>query len=220
MTAPSRASRADASPRVTAAAGGTKFHPEPGAEPEPELSNSGHSTCEIADVSKSTVSNSGQPEPAPIAEPAKKVARSAERPTEPAKRPLRGGQNPPAKSTGEPAPAPLAAEPAVADVVLADVVAVLSAALAERDAAISALTALIAEMRADHALLAARVDAIDPPNREPLPGFVTLKQAAGACGFNDETVRQWARDGEVTGLKDGGGWRVELASVMERAGRR
>jgi hypothetical protein len=127
-----------------------------------------------------------------------------------------------AKKVGASAGAPisLAAEPtAGADVVLADVVAAFVAMLAERDAAIAGLVTMISEVRADHAVLAARVDTIDPPDDTPLPGFVTLKQAAGACGFNDETIRQWARDGEVTGIKDGGGWRVELASVLARARR-
>jgi excisionase family DNA binding protein len=61
---------------------------------------------------------------------------------------------------------------------------------------------------------------IDPPDSAPLPGFVGLKEASFACGFSDETVRQWARDGEVTATKQGGAWRVELASVMERARRK
>jgi hypothetical protein len=106
--------------------------------------------------------------------------------------------------------------PGAAGVVLEDVIEALAEMLDQRDAAIAGLVALIAEMRADHAALAARVDAIDPPDDALLPGFVTLKQAAGACGFCDETVRAWARDGEVVGTKNGGGWQVELASVMER----
>jgi excisionase family DNA binding protein len=105
-------------------------------------------------------------------------------------------------------------------VVLDDIVEVLTAALAERDVAIAGLVAMLAEMRADNALLAARIDKIDPPDSAPLPGFLSLKEAAFACGFSDETVRQWARDGGVTATKEGGTWRVELVSVMERAGRK
>jgi len=104
--------------------------------------------------------------------------------------------------------------------VLADVIEALTSMLADRDRAIEAMTMLISEQRGGHAALAARVDAIDPPaHTPPLPGYVALKQAAGACGYTCEAVRQWAATGQVTGIKDGGTWRVELTSVMERARR-
>jgi hypothetical protein len=89
---------------------------------------------------------------------------------------------------------------------------------AERDAAVEQLVVLLADLRSDNAVLAARLDRIDAPT--PLPGFVTLKQAAAACGYTCEAVRQWAATGQITADKRGGRVRVELASVMQRAGRR
>jgi hypothetical protein len=89
---------------------------------------------------------------------------------------------------------------------------------AERDAAVEALTLLLADTRADVAAHAARLDRIDP--RGWLPGFVTLKQAAGACGYTCEAVRQWAATGQVTASKTGGRVSVELSSVLARAERR
>jgi hypothetical protein len=105
-----------------------------------------------------------------------------------------------------------------ADVVMADVVEVLAEALAARDRAIERLTIMITDVRADNAAMAARLDVLDPP--VPLPGFCSIKEAAGACHFSDEAVRQWAASGQVTSTKTGGRVRVELASVLERAGRR
>jgi hypothetical protein len=113
---------------------------------------------------------------------------------------------------------PTMAEPAAADVEITDVIEALTDMLKARDAAIAGLAAMIAEMRGDHAVLAARVDAIDPPDVTPLPGFVTLKEAHFASGFTVETVRQWAKAG--LGVKRGGVWQVELASVMARADRK
>jgi hypothetical protein len=114
--------------------------------------------------------------------------------------------------------APAIAEPAAADVTIADVVEALTSMLEQRDRAIAGLTALISEVRADNALLAARVDAIDPPDPTSLPGYCSLKEASFASGFTVETVRQWAKAG--MGIKRGGTWQVELASVLERAGRK
>lgn len=88
----------------------------------------------------------------------------------------------------------------------------------EKDAAIEALTLLLADTRSDVAAHAARLDRIDP--RPELPGFTSIKAAAGACGYCDETVRRWADVGLVTAVKRGGVWKVDLASVLERAGRR
>jgi hypothetical protein len=113
--------------------------------------------------------------------------------------------------------APIAPMP-IADVELVDIVEALTDMLKARDAAIAGLTALIAEMRGDHAVLAARVDALDPPDATSLPGFVTLKEASFASGFTVECIRQWAKAG--MGIKRGGVWQVELASVLERAGRK
>jgi hypothetical protein len=90
----------------------------------------------------------------------------------------------------------------------------------ERDAAIEALAVLITDVRSDTAANTARLDRLDPPGSTPLPGYCTLKQAAFASNFSDETVRQWARAGEVASTKTGVRVWVELASVMERAGRR
>jgi hypothetical protein len=126
-----------------------------------------------------------------------------------------------------PAPAPIAADCGISAVAepdvtaepsVADVIAVLAAALEQRDAAIERLTILLTDVRADHAVLAARVDRLDPPDDTPLPGYCGLKEAAFASGFSDETLRRWAKAG--LGIKRGGVWQIELASVMERAGRR
>jgi hypothetical protein len=87
----------------------------------------------------------------------------------------------------------------------------------ERDAAVAALTMMLADLRADCAVFAARLDKVDP--KTPLPGFCSVKEAAGASNYTCEAVRQWARAGQVTGEKIGGVWKVELASVLERAGR-
>jgi hypothetical protein len=115
-------------------------------------------------------------------------------------------------------PAPAIAEPAAADVELVDIVEALTDMLKARDAAIAGLAAMIAEMRGDHAVLAARVDVLDPPDSTPLPGFVTIKEAVFRSGFSDETIRQWAKAG--LGIKRGGTWRVDLEAVMERTKRR
>jgi hypothetical protein len=223
-----RASRADASPRVdpvspapeatmTAAQfNRRRLKPEPtpiGAAPHQLFRR--QNKPEPAQLS----SRDDKPEPPLAAEPSVAEPISLENKS----RFPNLGKTPKSQNTGRFRNAtkpPIAAEPAVADVVLADVVVALSAALAERDAAISGLVALIAEVRADHAVLAARVDVLDPPDDTPLPGYCSLKEAAFASDFCAETIRQWARDGEVTGIKNGAGWRVELASVMERAGRR
>jgi hypothetical protein len=114
--------------------------------------------------------------------------------------------------------APAIAEPAAADVELVDIVEALTDMLKARDAAIAGLAAMIAEMRGDHAVLAARVDAIAPPDPTLLPGYCSLKEASFASGFTVETVRQWAKAG--MGIKRGGTWQVALASVMARAGRK
>jgi hypothetical protein len=110
--------------------------------------------------------------------------------------------------------------PPAADVTIGDVAEVLMSELKARDVAIAGLVAMLAELRSDNALLAARVDKLDPPDSAPLPGFLPLKQAAFACGFSAEAIRVWARDGVVVATKQGGTWRVELASVLERAGRK
>jgi hypothetical protein len=89
---------------------------------------------------------------------------------------------------------------------------------AERDAAVEQLVVMLADLRADNAVFAARLDRVDPP--VPLPGYVSIKQAASACGFCAESVRIWAQTGQVASDKRGGRIRVELASVLERAGRR
>jgi len=93
----------------------------------------------------------------------------------------------------------------------------IEAMRAEHAAAIESLTVMLADLRADCAVFAARLDKVDP--KTPLPGFCSVKQAAGACGYTDEAIRQWARAGQVTGEKIGGVWKVELASVLDRAGR-
>jgi hypothetical protein len=113
---------------------------------------------------------------------------------------------------------PTMAELAGADVTIADVVEALTSMLEQRDAAIAGLTVLISEVRADNALLAARVDAIAPPDVTPLPGYCSLKEASFASGFTVECIRQWAKGG--MGIKRGGTWQVELASVLARAGRK
>ena len=87
----------------------------------------------------------------------------------------------------------------------------------EHAAAIEQLVLMVTDMRSDQAVMAARLDRVAP--REPLPGYVTIKQAAAACGFCAESVRTWAQTGAVIADKRGGRIRVELASVMERAGR-
>jgi hypothetical protein len=111
---------------------------------------------------------------------------------------------------------------AVTELQLADVVEAFEALVAERDAqhaaAIEALVAMITDLRSDNAAHAARLDRIDP--RPELPGYCSVKAAAGACGYCDETVRRWADVGLVTAVKRGGAWKVDLASVMARAGRR
>jgi hypothetical protein len=53
-----------------------------------------------------------------------------------------------------------ATPPLAADVVLGDIVSALTEVLAQRDVAIAGLVTMLAEMRADTALLAARVDRI------------------------------------------------------------
>lgn len=88
----------------------------------------------------------------------------------------------------------------------------------EKDAAIEGLVVMITDLRSDNAVMAARLDRLDPP--EQLPGFVTLKQAAGVCGYTCEAVRQWAAAGQVTATKTGGRVSVELSSVLARAARR
>jgi hypothetical protein len=108
--------------------------------------------------------------------------------------------------------------PLAADVTLGDVAEVLMSELKARDAAIANLVAMLGEMRADAAILAARVDLIDPPDHEVPAGYCSLKQAAFASGFTVECIRQWAKAG--MGIKRGGAWLVELSAVMERAGRK
>jgi hypothetical protein len=89
---------------------------------------------------------------------------------------------------------------------------------AERDAAVEALIVMLTDVRADNAVMAARLDRVDPPDE--LPGYCSVKAAAGACGYSAEAVRRWAAVGLVTAVKRGGRVRVELASVLARAGRR
>jgi len=90
----------------------------------------------------------------------------------------------------------------------------------EKDAAVEALTVMLTDVRADNAVLAARLDRVDPQDHTPLPGYCSVKEAAFACHFSDEAVRQWAATGQVASTKTGARVWVELASVMERAGRR
>jgi hypothetical protein len=132
-----------------------------------------------------------------------------------------------------PIPGPPIAPMPIADVEIADIIealtdmlkardALIEAAVRqmreERDAAVEALTLMLTDLRSDNAVMAARLDRIDPPDE--LPGYVSVKRAAGACGYSGEAVRRWAATGQVTAVKRGGRVRVELQSVLERAGRR
>jgi hypothetical protein len=54
-----------------------------------------------------------------------------------------------------------------------------------------------------------------PPPRGA--GWTNLKAAAGACGYDKETIRRWAERGEIDAKKYGGRWIIRLSSVMRRA---
>jgi hypothetical protein len=98
--------------------------------------------------------------------------------------------------------------PIAADVVLEDIVEVLTAALAERDAAIAGLTTLITEMRADLSAINARF-APEPPR----PNHVCLKVAASRTGFSAEWLRQCCISGRVDAHRVGNKWFLNVATL-------
>lgn len=54
----------------------------------------------------------------------------------------------------------------------------------------------------------------------PAAEWTNLKSAANLSGFSDETLRRWASSGLIEAHREGGGWRINLASVFKLVGQR
>ena len=88
----------------------------------------------------------------------------------------------------------------------------------EKDAAIEALT-MIAELA--RIMLCSRRGLIALIRGSYAVAWIHQREdCRRRCGYSDEAVRGWAATGQVAGRKRGGRVCVELASVLERAGRR
>jgi hypothetical protein len=107
----------------------------------------------------------------------------------------------------QPAPPPLAA-----DVVIEDLIEALTEMLARRDRAVTALTVVVAEMRADIHALTGTVAALTEPE-PPRPNHVCLKVAAGLTGFSAEWLRQCCVAGKVDAHRVGNKWFLNVATL-------
>jgi hypothetical protein len=101
-------------------------------------------------------------------------------------------------------PPPSAAD----DVVLDDLVEALTEMLAQRDRAVTALTVVVAELRADIETLAARFEP-----EQPRAGYVALKAAAARVGCSGEHMRQLCIRGQVDAHRVGNKWFVDVAAL-------
>jgi hypothetical protein len=89
---------------------------------------------------------------------------------------------------------------------------------ARTDAALAELLATVIEIRGDLVEMRRRASRAAGLSVTKLPaGVVTLKQAAFETGYHRERIRQWAIEGLIKGKREGGCWRVNLASVVAYA---